>query len=196
MNSDASATATRLRINIPPNGITDQPLHEPFRPPLDPPPFEPVHVRRCVRTNVRIQNHDSLEEVLILTSLTSSVDTFLNESTAHDEDVDDELDDYEDGSDLSESFSSTSSSSSSSYDDMEEEKIDGERSNREVSRMKAYWPTRDPICEVCHSVRGFLLNFIDLHNSQPVFAFENYSRITMALLSRTYTTPGYYKRQT
>jgi hypothetical protein len=161
MNCDASAATTRLRINIP-SGITEQPLHEPFLPPLDPPPFDPVHVRRCVRTNVRIQNHDSLEEVLILTSLTTPVDTFLNESTTHDEVVDNELDDYEDGSDLSESFSSSSSSSSSSYDDMEEGKIYGERNNCEVSRMKAYWPSRHPICEVCHAARDFLLKFIHL----------------------------------
>lgn len=136
--------------------------HEPYRPPLDPPPFEPVHVRRCIRTNVRIQNHDNREEVLILTSLTSAVDTFLN---AHNEDVnaqnedmddgnvdDDEDDDSDDGSDISES------SSSSSYDEMgEQEKEEGDSgsdrsgNNQVVNRMRAYWPRGDPICVVCRS---------------------------------------------
>jgi hypothetical protein len=147
MNSDD--LATRLRINHCLSGISDQSsLHEPFRPAMDPPPFEPVHVRRCIRTNVRIQIHDRQEEVLILTSLTSSVDSILN---ANHETVDDGGDgdvDYEDGSDISDE------SSSSSYDELEEEDImesrpDEDCNNQKVNRMRAYWPSRDPICMVC-----------------------------------------------
>jgi len=47
-------------------------------PPLDCPPFQPATVRKCIKTTVRVQNIDKPQEVIILTSVISSVESILS----------------------------------------------------------------------------------------------------------------------
>ncbi|KAL7532509.1 hypothetical protein ACHAXR_004675 [Thalassiosira sp. AJA248-18] len=130
-------------------------------PPLDAPPFEPAAVRRCIKVTVRIQNHDSPQEVLILTSMNNSIQSMLRSET------DGEGMDGDSHSSLSGSFST--SSEEETDDDMEVGDEDdgrqvsgsnsnGDRNSPQCSepaqnrafRMKAFWKKR----LICENPRG------------------------------------------
>lgn len=156
-----------------PNGLSE---HGILQPPLDPPPFDTPNVRKCIKTTVRIQNFDKPQEVLILTSISTSVESILNSFDPHTaNNVADSFDDS-DFSDFSDSQSTSSGEGSSSDDDtnmIEEDETDEEEkkqssnhgdttnsapqctSNRQTDqgyRMKAYLLRREPLCENSHGV--------------------------------------------
>lgn len=184
MNAEAAGPRLNIRINF--NGNErEPPLQEPLRPPLEPPPFEPVDVRRCIRTNVRIQNHERQEEVLIPTSLTISVESMLNATSTQDReemDDDDEDDDYEGSSDFSESSSSSDGVGGEGNDVMRDSgrKLYGDANiaaqspvpQHRVNRMKAYWLRGDPICQVDQENSLFGDNLLDSNLHHIVFSSE------------------------
>ena len=171
---DVNITPSLQTLSIQnPNRLSENGI---LQPPLDPPPFDTPNVRKCIKTTVRIQNFDKPQEVLILTSISTSVDSILNSFDPQtDNNVADSFDDS-DFSDFSDSQStSTSSEEGSSSDDtnmMEDETDEEEKkqssnhgdttkaapqctSNRQTNqgyRMKAYLLRREPLCENSHGV--------------------------------------------
>ena len=157
-----------------PNRLSE---HGISQPPLDPPPFDTPNVRKCIKTTVRIQNFDNKpQEVLILTSISTSVDSILNSFDPHTaNNIADSFDDS-DFSDFSDSQSTSTSSeegSSSDDDKMEEDETDEEEKKQSSNhgdntkaapqcttngqtnqgyRMKAYLLRREPLCENSHGV--------------------------------------------
>jgi len=125
MSSDIPPNLRPLRVQLP---VPDGRSQTMSRPPLDAPPFTPAHVQKCIKTTVRIQNYEKPQEVLILTSMSSSVDSILsvdpyatNNGNANNFDGG-EVDSLSE-SDFSD-FSETSSSEEDEEDGMEED--DGE----------------------------------------------------------------------
>lgn len=121
-------------------------------PPLDPPPFEPAMIRKCIKANVRIQNHDRLQEVLILTTVCCSVESQLNDDPNRCSDCSNENRSGSSESELSDF------SDSSSEEDSEDETNGVEAGNyaqckdpNPGHRMKAFWLRKEPMCEVCPS---------------------------------------------
>lgn len=88
-------------------------------PPLDPPPFDPARALECVRISQRVVNHDGSHEILILTSISRSLDEALDAV-----DRPEVFDDMEEGSD--DDMESDDISSSSSTEDLDNEcDVDG-----------------------------------------------------------------------
>ncbi len=134
-------------------------------PPLAPPPFVAPEIRKCIKANVRIQNHEPVEEVLILTTVLCSVESQLNPSpnrslnAHHVEDSEDEDRGYtssidEDMSDFSESTSDEEESDDTDEGDhissRNAQNGDARQSrggNEDRYRMKAFW-LKKLICEV------------------------------------------------
>lgn len=165
-NSSSSSTPSlgALRIQLPDS--TPQ-TNTTMQPPMNPPPFQPATVRRCIKTSVRIQNHDRPQEVLILTSVNSSVDSILSvgdpNSTNYDnvgdgEEMDREEMDGDSSSDFSDFSDSTSSSSSEEEADgrmpsvSNDDSMDGnmaQDANPPGYKMRAFWLSKRPLCEVC-----------------------------------------------
>ncbi len=117
-------------------------------PPLDPPPFGQASARLCIRQQVFIQNHHDRgrPEVLILTSLTKSVDELLRgDGASNGDDMSIDRDDVSDVSD------SSSSSEEYSSEDGDAEGVgvgSADLERRPVPRIKAFWLNRTPMREV------------------------------------------------
>ena len=169
-NSSSSSTPSLGALciqnpsSIPQTNTMSQPI-QPLQPPMNPPPFQPATVRRCIKTSVRIQNHDRPQEVLILTSVNSSVDSILSvgdpNSTNYDnvgdgEEMDREEMDGDSSSDFSDFSDSTSSSSSEEADGRmpsvsNDDNMDGnmaQDANPPGYKMRAFWLSKRPLCEV------------------------------------------------
>ena len=123
---------------------------------MDPLPFDPPMIRKCIKTNVRIQGYDDLQEVLILTTVLCSVESQLNRSNSGYYNLQPKS--IQDGSNLSNSgddmsgYSETSEDYISDYDDNhasvnQNGDIPQDRDD-ERYKMKAFWLRKDPICEV------------------------------------------------
>ena len=119
---------------------------------MEPPPFDQPMIRKCIKTSVRIQNHESLQEVLILTTVLCSVESQLNKSdipgisTTADRmaSSDDDMGDYTESSDdYSDSDDSESNTEDRPY------KVAPQSQDEERYKMKAFWLRKDPIREVC-----------------------------------------------
>mmetsp|Transcript_13911 Transcript_13911/g.28586 ORF Transcript_13911/g.28586 Transcript_13911/m.28586 type:complete len:128 (-) Transcript_13911:1344-1727(-) len=117
-------------------------------PPLDPPPFGHASVRQCIPRPVHIQNRHDIGrlEVLILTSITRSVEELLREDDGSNGDYmstdEVEISDFTDSS-------SSSEESSSEDDDVEGDGVDCvDRESRSVPDVRAFWLSRNPIREV------------------------------------------------
>lgn len=132
-------------------------------PPLDPPPFTPTTIRKCIRATVRIQNFDQLQEVLILTSVTCSVESQLDRTNGTSNGYMEEVEEGESSSDSSSDFSESSSSSedddcvSESDDEMQEDNHTTTKNGKGEAqckspdqryRMTAYWLRKEPVREV------------------------------------------------
>ena len=133
-------------------------------PPANPPPFDQPKIRKCIKTNVRIQNQEELQEVLILTTVLCSVESELNRNattttttTINIAAVDNnEATTFQpsdsSGSDEEMYSDSSSSDDSRGYSESErninEEPQDRGEEERQHHRMKAFWLRKDPICEV------------------------------------------------
>jgi hypothetical protein len=126
---------------------------------MDPPPFDHPMIRKCIKTHVRIQNHEDLQEVLILTTVLCSVESQLNRSNSaryyNSQPQDNSGGDGMSSSD--EDMSGYSDTSDDSSDERNEESHSadtnrGAPQSREDERykMKAFWLRKDPICEVCY----------------------------------------------
>jgi hypothetical protein len=126
------------------------------QPPLDPPPFDEPMILRCIKTNVRIQNHEHTQEVLILTSVLCSVESQLNpnpnRSLNSNQENDSEEENWDDTASSDEDISDFFETSS----DDEESDNDTDRGNNDINRnaqnrgppLRAFWLRGDPICEV------------------------------------------------
>lgn len=99
--------------------------------PLDPPPFRPATVRRCIRSTVRIHGFDAPEEVLILTTVNSSMESFLRA------DPDAAAGDGGEGGSLCDSDFSDSFDTSSSDDGMSCDRDDDSGGNSDGSDRSA-----------------------------------------------------------
>lgn len=111
---------------------------------MEPPPFEHPMIRKCIKTNVRIQSQEALQEVLILTTVLCSVDDQLNRSTS----IRSISSRSQDGAyDLSSSdediYSETSEESSE-----DENRAAPQSRDEQRYKMKAFWLRKDPIAEV------------------------------------------------
>ena len=126
-SSDEPPSLQSLRIQLPEN---NQPSENGIcQPPLDPPSFDVPNVRRCIKTTVRIQNYDKPQEVLILTSISSSVDSILSsfddsQKSNNNNNNTDSFDDS-DFSDFSETTTSFSEEEETEDDEMEEDEDEG-----------------------------------------------------------------------
>jgi hypothetical protein len=121
-------------------------------PPLDPPPFDPPMIRKCIRTNVRIQDHDDLQEVLILTTVICTVESQLNPTPqrSYNSQQEDDGEAISSGEEDYSGYSETSEDDES--DDDAAENGDAPQSidaKHERYKMKAFWLRKEPICEVC-----------------------------------------------
>ena len=115
-------------------------------PPANPPPFDQPMIRKCIKTNVRIQNQEGLQEVLILTTVLCSVESELNRNdTAAIIAADNETFQPSDGSSSDEEMYSDSSEDSRGDSDGN---VNEPQDRVEEHRMKAFWLRKDPICEV------------------------------------------------
>ena len=132
-SSDAPPSLQSLSIQLPQDcqQLDDTIL---CQQPLDPPSFDVPNVRRCIKTTVRIQNYDKPQEVLILTSISSSVDSILssfdesqksnNNNNNNNNNNTDSFDDS-DFSDFSETTTSSSDEENTEDDEMEEDEDEG-----------------------------------------------------------------------
>ncbi|KAL3790048.1 hypothetical protein ACHAW5_008643 [Stephanodiscus triporus] len=123
-----------LRIRLPeylPRGVGN--------PPLDPPPFESVYVRRCVRITQRVHGREGTREVLILTSIMQSVDDMLNDHYPEEEDVDTDTTDGDEVSDDSEiSSTSTEDCENEEGGGEDEDEDEGDGGEQERSRNQGF----------------------------------------------------------
>eukprot|EP00956_Cyclotella_meneghiniana_P033329 scaffold95035_cov71-Cyclotella_meneghiniana.AAC.1 len=137
-------------------------------PPANPPPFDQPKIRKCIKTNVRIQNQEELQEVLILTTVLCSVESELNRNAtttttiniaaaAVDNNETTTFQPSDSSSSDEEMFSNSSSSDDSrGYSESErninEAPQDRGDEERQHHRMKAFWLRKDPICENHHGI--------------------------------------------
>lgn len=121
-----------------------------MNPPMEPPPFEQPMIRKCIKTKVRIQSHEDLQEVLILTTVLCSVDSQLNRDTSAEsyylrpqDDADGDMSSSEEDmySDSSQDCSEDDSVSSSG-------RAAPQSQDEKRHKMKAFWLRKDPIAEV------------------------------------------------
>jgi len=131
-----------VRMTTQRDGVTDRCLE----PPMDPPPFQPATIRKCIRTSVRVCLNNSHEvhtrEVLILTPLMTSTEALLERHSSHATqpngiDIDDDADDS-----MEDKSSSSSSLSSSDFETTDE---DEGSSNDEFSDMRESESTNNGI---------------------------------------------------
>ncbi|KAL7486169.1 hypothetical protein ACHAW6_011766 [Cyclotella cf. meneghiniana] len=152
------------------------------QPPLDPPPFDQPMIRRCIRTDVRIQNHEYMQEVLILTTVLCSVESQLNpnpnkEDNSEEENWDGTSSNHEDLSDFSdmssdEEESDNDTDSGSSIINRNAHHGDAPQcrdSNEERYKMKAFWMKREPICENHHGIYATRIFYAKVLNKADLY---------------------------
>ena len=163
---------------------------------MDPPPFDQPMIRKCIKTSVRIQNHEALQEVLILTTVLCSVESQLNKSNGPQDSAggdgmpsgdDDNMSDYSESSD-----DYSDSGDSEVNDENAQYKSAPQSQDEERYKMKAFWLRKDPICEVCLN----LLSCIVLILKFLLTIIKTLSpRIIMEFLARTYIMPKFSEKQ-
>lgn len=123
---------------------------------MDPPPFDQPMIRKCIKTSVRIQNQEDLQEVLILTSVLCPVDSQLDRNSTINRSHNSQ--DSACSGDLSSSDEDMYSESSEDCSGEENDAVNNPsraapQSQDERFKMKAFWLRKDPICEVCACCR-------------------------------------------
>ena len=125
-----------MGVTIQGDGMQDQCLE----PPMDPPPFQPATIRKCIRTSVRVCLNNSHEvhsqEVLILTPLMSSTDALLARHTSS-QPSDTDVEDHS-----TEDEKSNSSLSSSDFETTDEDEVS---CDEELSDMRESESTNNGI---------------------------------------------------
>jgi hypothetical protein len=122
-------------------------------PPMDPPPFDQPMIRKCIKTNVRIQSHEALQEVLILTTVLCPVDSQRNPNSSFSRSHNSQ-DSASSGDGISSSdedmYSETSEDCSGDENDAvnNPSRAAPQSQDEERYKMKAFWLRKDPICEV------------------------------------------------